>query len=412
MKLIMSHPTANANVRAAAIAFEKEQLLSQFFTTIASFPGDFLDKVGSIKPFSEVRRRQFDPVLQSYTHIYPFFEFGRILSAKFDLSSLTKHEKGFFSVDSVYKHLDKHVASKLVQRNDLAVYAYEDGAFQTFLKAKDLGLPRLYDLPIGYWRTAQQLLNNERELWPDWADTLTGFGDSEVKLKRKDEEIALSSQIFTASRFTANTLKDYPGNLPPVHVIPYGFPPINRNRAYPKIENGAKLKVLFVGGLSQRKGIANLFSVYNQFKKYISLTVVGRKTTQNCRVLDEELARVNWIESLPHNEILELMANHDILAFPSLFEGFGLVITEAMSQGTPVITTERTAGPDLIQNEENGWLTIAGSTDSLAMTIEKILGKPQLLEQVGRNARDTAAKRPWVQYGEELTVKIKNIYHA
>ena len=50
------------------------------------------------------------------------------------------------------------------------------------------------------------------------------------------------------------------------------------------------------------------------------------------------------------------MREHDVFVFPSLFEGFGLVITESMSQGTPVITTDRTAGPDLIKNDENGWL--------------------------------------------------------
>jgi glycosyltransferase involved in cell wall biosynthesis len=37
---------------------------------------------------------------------------------------------------------------------------------------------------------------------------------------------------------------------------------------------------------------------------------------------------------MPHNEVLKLMRENDVLVFPSLFEGFGLVITEAMSQGT------------------------------------------------------------------------------
>ena len=50
------------------------------------------------------------------------------------------------------------------------------------------------------------------------------------------------------------------------------------------------------------------------------------------------------------------MKEHDVLIFPSLFEGFGLVITEAMAQGTPVITTDRTAGPDVISDNENGCL--------------------------------------------------------
>jgi len=41
-----------------------------------------------------------------------------------------------------------------------------------------------------------------------------------------------------------------------------------------------------------------------------------------------------------NTDILKLMASQDVFVFPSLFEGFGLVITEAMSQGTPVISTD------------------------------------------------------------------------
>lgn len=47
---------------------------------------------------------------------------------------------------------------------------------------------------------------------------------------------------------------------------------------------------------------------------------------------------------MPHDQILNLMRTQDVFVFPSLFEGYGLVVAEAMSQGTPVITTSRTCG--------------------------------------------------------------------
>jgi glycosyltransferase involved in cell wall biosynthesis len=410
MKLIMSHPTGNANVRAAAEAFAGENMLSRFYTSLASFPGSLLDDIGGFGPLAEIRRRRFSPELKPFTKMFPFFETGRLLASKLRLNQLTVHERGVFSVDSVYKHLDQAVADTLSKNDTLAVYAYEDGAYASFTKASELGMSRLYDLPIGYWRTAKRLLQNEREIWPDWAATLTGFADSEQKLKRKDEELRLSNAIFTASNFTATSLKDFPGSLAPVYVIPYGFPAPNIKREYRNRKDGEKLKILFVGGLSQRKGIANLFSVVNMFKKYVTLTVVGRKATENCQVLDEELAKIDWIESLPHAEVLQLMQKHDVLVFPSLFEGFGLVITEAMSQGTPVITTERTAGPDLIRDGENGWLTEAGSTESLMIAIERLISKPQLIQHAGKAAIETALRRPWSQYGLELTAAVMKTF--
>ncbi len=101
------------------------------------------------------------------------------------------------------------------------------------------------------------------------------------------------------------------------------------------------------------------------------------------------------------------MREADLLIFPSLFEGFGLVISEAMSQGTPVITTERTAGPDLISHDQNGWLIKAGSTIDLKNAIEDILYNPRKVKRAGQEAYEAASRRPWEIYGRELSDAIK-----
>jgi len=103
------------------------------------------------------------------------------------------------------------------------------------------------------------------------------------------------------------------------------------------------------------------------------------------------------------------MRQNDILIFPSLFEGFGLVITESMSQGTPVITTDRTAGPDLLKHGENGWLIEAGSTTALQESIEKILEQRSNIESVGRAAMKTAEKRSWTEYGNEMAQAMRRV---
>src|SRR5690606_32112127 len=97
-----------------------------------------------------------------------------------------------FSVDRVYQTFDKQVANHLKQakkRGANTVYAYEDGAEFSFKEAKDLQLKCIYDLPIGYWRTARKLMKQEKFQNPEWASTLTGFKDSDAKLARKDEEL-------------------------------------------------------------------------------------------------------------------------------------------------------------------------------------------------------------------------------
>lgn len=411
MKVILSHPTGNANVRAALSGFLNAGILSDFYTSLACFPGTGLDRLSYMGIFKDLKRREYNAELKELTRTLPWREIGRMVSSKLEINKLIRHEIGIFSIDAVYKNFDKQISRRLkqlVEKGRTTLYAYEDGAAASFGLAKSFGVQCVYDLPIGYWRAGRALLEIEKEKRPAWAPTLTGFIDSESKLQRKDLELTLADQVFVASSFTAKTLEYFPGNLPPINVIPFGFPTVANDRKYGVFRNRL-LKILFVGGLSQRKGIAYLFEAVEKLKTHVELTVVGNKTGVACPALDQALSKHKWIPSLPHNEILELMKQQDVLVFPSLFEGFGLVITEAMSQGTPVITTDRTAGPDLIHHAQNGWLVDAGNAEVLKEAIEQLLYDPVQLIKAGKESMETARQRPWKVYGKMLAMAIKKI---
>ena len=137
---------------------------------------------------------------------------------KLGLDGLTKHETGIFSVDALYHEIDIKIANRLplaIKENLDALYNYEDGALESFRAAKQFGLHCMYDLPIGYWRTAREILQFEKQRWPDWTNTLTSLKDSEEKLNRKDEELSLADRIFVASSFTAKTLEELSGQTCP-----------------------------------------------------------------------------------------------------------------------------------------------------------------------------------------------------
>jgi glycosyltransferase involved in cell wall biosynthesis len=411
-RILVSHPTGNAFVRAALVCLYQESMLKEFQTTVASFPGNVWDFLGKSRWGREFQRRKYDPRLKPFTVQHPFRELGRMLAGRLKWQRLDRHETGVFCIDAVYRELDRIVARRLRESPQAftGVYAFEDGALDTLTAAREQGLAGIYDLPIGYWRTARKLLEGEFVRMPEWSVTLTGFKDSPEKLNRKDAELAQATKIAVASSFTASTLKDYSGNLAPHIVVPYGFPPVSKEPDRPRrgaVTKEKPLRLLFVGGLSQRKGIADLFAAARIMGATVSLTVIGNKVTADCPALDRELACHRWVPSLPHQQILDEMRAHDVFVFPSLFEGFGLVITEAMSQGTPVITTERTAGPDLITHGENGWLIKAGSTEALVQELEKLVLNPEAVRAAGVHARKTAARRPWSVYGDEL-VKIIN----
>lgn len=404
MKIIVSHPTLNANSKNLVIGLLKNKLLFKLFTSIGIFPGQLLFKLGSNPKLEDLKRRSLEKTWQGYTRSNSFFEFGRLLASKLHLEYLLQHEKGFFCIDKVYQKHDKWVANSLAKAKKeglLGVYAYEDGALATFHKAKQLGLYCVYDLPIGYWKSARLLMQNEFDTNPDWSGTLTGFHDSPDKLNKKDQELALADVIFVASSFTKKTLEEYSGTLAEIKVIPYGFPEVKQKKEYQPLVS-RKLKVLFIGGLSQRKGLSYLFNAVESMQNKVELTIVGQKAVANCDVLNLALEKHKWIPSLSHDQVLACMREHDVFVFASLFEGFGLVITEAMSQGVPVITTDRTAGPDIIKDGEDGWIVPAGSSMAIKEVFTKILETPEIVKKFGIAAQQKAQTRPWSVYGQEM----------
>ena len=405
-RIIISHPTGNQTTKNTIYGLYKYNLLESFHTCIGCFKNNIYYYLSYIYP--PIKRRSYNSIIKNRTFQYPLLELCRMFSSKFKFNYLTRHEKGLFCIDKIYQNLDSKVAQYIQNINSCCggVYAYEDGALNSFINAKRKRLICFYDLPIGYWRAMRILLQIEKEKNPDWAITIETFNDSHNKLTRKDKELELADVIFVASTFTKKTLEYYPKKKLNIRVIPYGFPPVNKNREYKSFKN-RKIRILFVGGLSQRKGISYLFESVKGLEDHIELTIIGQGNLNICPVLKNEIEKVNYIPSLPHQEILMAMANHDILIFPSLFEGFGLVITEAMSQGTPVITTERTCGPNFIIHGENGWIVEAGQSKSIHKLLLDIINNPEILHKVGKAAMQTAEKRPWECYEKELMHSIQ-----
>jgi glycosyltransferase involved in cell wall biosynthesis len=96
------------------------------------------------------------------------------------------------------------------------------------------------------------------------------------------------------------------------------------------------------------------------------------------------------------------MAAHDVFVFPSLFEGFGLVLLEALAMGLPIITTAHTAGPDLIQDGVEGFIVPIRDAAAIAERLEQLHREPARLAEMSRAARERARQFSWGKYEKTL----------
>jgi starch synthase len=398
-KILVIHPTGNQNSKAVARGLVDSDALNAFISALHlnSDEWNWLP----LKLVAEIKRRDFSEIKSPIISGSRFREALRLLASKLKLNFLTKHEVGFASVDKVYHATDRFASRYLKKHADetSAVYCYEDGALETFKVAKQLNIKCIYELPIGYWRTHHRLNQEESVLQPEWADSWCATQDSKTKLARKDEELALADHIIVASSFTQKTLEDYPHPLAPITVVPYGCPPQNETLVRNWFQVTDKLKVLYVGGLSQRKGLSYLVKAIDALENKVEFSFVG--TGSALELMQEKLPHASYLGTMPHSQVLETMRENDVLIFPSLFEGFGMVITEAMSQGMVVIATDHTALPDIV-DECTGILVPIRDSSAIEDALNDLINNPGKVEKIGKASMRLAQSYQWRDYESKI----------
>ena len=411
-KIVVVHPTGNRNVRAIISGFFNAGLLAEFDTTISiKYDAFWLCFIpGKIR--QEFLRRTY-PVKDELIWKHPFLELGRMLFPRIGLKSLTRHEVGLASVDSVYRNLDVAVARRtkeLVKQKDIgAVYCYEDGALEVFKAAKKIGLTCVYDIPIAYWETSKSLMAEEAVRYPDWKMTLGGGTlDSKDKLTRKITELELADIVVVSSTFVKDSLPAWAKDKK-IIMSPFGSPttakPANKVKAS---ENNLKpLRVLFVGSMGQRKGLADLFAAINLLDTdKVELVVMGALSAP-IEFYKEKLTRFTYEPGRPHEDVLKLMRSCDVFCLPSIVEGRALVMQEAMSQGLPLIITPNTGGSDLIIDGKTGFLVPIRSPQVISEKILWFLNNRDKIPAMSIASQEHANKYSWEGYSSKIVSDVQ-----
>ena len=393
---LLAFPSNNQNVRADALALERAGMLSLFCTTIAWRRSRSLFDYLPLGVRRELERRVFDGIDPARIRTFPARELVRLSASRLGLSALTRHEVGWASFDGVSRSFDRHVA-RLIRNgsaNGSAVYAYEYAAKRTFEAAAERGMRRFYELPIGYWRAGLRILTEERQRNPEWADTIQLFQDSREKQQCKDDEIAAANHIIVPSDFVRMTLREHPAISATIDVIPYGAPPAN-STALAARTRAPKLRLLYVGHLNQRKGVSYLFDAMRHLQGAATLTLIGPKPDLECVALGAALKHHNWLGTMPHERVLEIMAQHDVFVFPTLFEGLALVVLEAMAQGLPVITTVNSGAAAIIENGKDGFIIPIRDSDAIVARVLELAQDGDRLAGMSDAALRKAEQKSW-----------------
>ncbi|MDO8676902.1 MAG: glycosyltransferase family 4 protein [Candidatus Azambacteria bacterium] len=95
---------------------------------------------------------------------------------------------------------------------------------------------------------------------------------------------------------------------------------------------------------------------------------------------------------MPYSKVPEALAQIDIFVYPSLHEGFGRSIMEALAMEKAVVATRVGGIPDLIKDGENGFLVLPGNPAALAEKIKEFMENKDLREKFGKAGREWVSK--------------------
>ncbi len=253
----------------------------------------------------------------------------------------------------------------------------------------------------------KKIFDEEIELVPVARHSILGeleMNQDQHVLDRLIGESSLADACVVASSFTKESLVQNGIPSDQISVISYG---VDASR-FPQKKNynlfNGSLNILFVGQMIQRKGLYYLLEAVKRLSsRNINLTIVGRGSIDRDLLNNYSSAsNINVKVNLSHSDLINEFHKNDVLIFPSLVEGFGQVILEAMSSGLPVICTPNTAGRDLFLTGDEGIILPIRNIDALTENIEWCVGNKSELADMGRIAGATAQKFTWEKFRQEI----------
>lgn len=229
---------------------------------------------------------------------------------------------------------------------------------------------------------------------------------------RQDERIVRRFDKFVV---LTHEDKGYWGNLPNIEVIPNAA--MNMSGRFSDVSSR---RVIAVGRLDYQKGFDRLIQAWklvqelDEFRDW-HLDIFGQGEWHEMlqRMIEEGGMERTAHINRPTNQIGDEYAKSSLIVMTSNYEGFGMVLVEAMACGVPAVAFDCKCGPkDIISHGENGLLVANGDIRGLADAMMSVMGDDELRRRLSGNARkvvsvysEEAVMQKWIRLFNSLVEK-------
>jgi len=412
MRFLLSSPAYNMNTQNVALALYEAGALGAYYSTGVdhfhhpatrslrwlierTFP--WLDR--------ELRRRRISLVPGDVIHSDWTWESLRTLVSRLRVGD---DISDWFWAKSEHR-LDRRCAHAIQQKRFDAFIGAPHSSLRTLQQARSVRKPSALIYLSPHHIAYERWVESEYAQFPELrtATQRKVVARTAARNERCDKEIQLADLVITESRFTAESIIE--AGVPPHRIIiaPMVAPPPIPELALPSSPPNTP-RLIYAGNVSVTKGVHYLLRAWSLIESKVrgaELHLFGAISLPSS-VLPKEMPSIRFHGSVRQSILFSAFDKGTALVFPTLFDGFGIVITEAFAHGLPVITTPNAGAADLIEEGKNGFIVPPKAVEALAERMLWCIEHPQELMNMRKNCLETAQKHRESKRHAEFRTKL------
>ncbi|MHB2169126.1 glycosyltransferase [Alsobacter sp. R-9] len=409
MRSVVAYPGTMDHAQQVALAMHEEGWLEAFVTTFAWKPDSRAAGLVGLLPGSlakrlgrELGRRAVTAVPVDKVHTDAALEIIRTAASVLRASPILVDR----AWDRMIRRFDQNVARRHVEQSDV-IQVFEYSGLETLKAARRAGRFSVLHLPSLDSRAFEAIAGAERRRNPELASAADKYFASrfEERYARRCEEIALADLVLTNSATTTRSHVAAGADPAKFVAVPLAAPPPLAAVRDIRRDKSTRLRVLWAGNFTPGKGANHLLEAWTRLPAgHVELHVYGRVPDARLQIAGA-LENIVFHGSVPRSVLFEAYGEAEVLVFPTLSDGFGMVVAEALAHGLPVITTDQAGAADLL-DDTCGLIVPPGDAAALADALMRCLDQREWLAEMRPHALAAAARRQWSDYRRDVRAAI------
>jgi glycosyltransferase involved in cell wall biosynthesis len=305
----------------------------------------------------------------------------------------------------LHRLFGRWAASRISKEKWNVVHAFSGVSEEILLATGDRASLRMMVRGSAHIRTQARLLEEEELRTRTRMDR-----PSRWIIAREEREYALADRILVLSRFARDSFVAEGVSPERLALLPLGarldhFRPAHEivEARCARILSGERLRILFVGALSFQKGMLDMAAVLRSpGNERFQFRFVGPVSRETRSLVTSLRPSAEFVPKQPQHELPASYAWGDLFVFPTIQDGFAVVLAQAAAAALPILTTANCCGPDLIREGQTGWVFPIRSPQAIIERLHWCDSHREELAEIVRRVYHRFQPRTWMDVAADF----------